>query len=341
MRQRLLPAYVGAAALILSATVPVTAQEGNAKDRVCRKVKQEITTYDWNVVKFVFSGFGLFGSTRSCHKTIMKTTIYCDAAPPKEKPKPRPLPTEMSASGPGSVSARAAIQPINDDLILRTVSGQAPCYSSCISQNPNTTIEQVDFIGIDGRVLNLSFTPKVQPLSYFLGDNFDPSGYCATSGSWHGFEVEVPRSYFVQPTLEWSSGAQDPNLPIAALMDISAPDQKGLRATLGDCAANALVTVLVSATPPTDGPLLQLGSVTVPIVYDSWTTLFLNNYPQLTQPADASGTAQIPFPLLSHPALEGEDFYMAAVAHDPGTGNYLCASTWSLLRLRNLTLCAE
>lgn len=331
---------------ILSVLLLCPAQGGDSN---CKIIEQEIKEYDTNVFKFIFKLGGLFGSTRSCHKTTIKTTICCTAGEPRKKGDEAQNPVSATPSGSGgsifvdpSGLNTIASGPFGP-LELRVVGGMAPCYGGLLQPASETEVQRVDFMSIDGHVVRLAFEPVSSSLGYFLGQSFDASPFDPffRSAMWPGWKAAVPAALFLEPSLLWSTGMQDPEIPVSALMNLDAPDAKSLHADLGPQAGGAIVTTLVSATPPTDGPLARFGATEAAVVFDGVTRQFLITYPELVQIADAEGRVNIDFPQINDVGLEGSDFYIAVVALDSVTGDAVAASTWVLLRLRDLSLCAD
>ncbi|HVS19645.1 MAG TPA: hypothetical protein VMT18_13660, partial [Planctomycetota bacterium] len=225
---------------------------------------------------------------------------------------------------------------------LRFLAGKAECYGDPVVPEA-AKMEALRYVALDGRVLELSFTPTSGQLSHFLGQNFDATpfdpAYLAYD-AWTGYEAVIPTTVVIPPTLTLQVGG-DPLVPVQGLMNLAEPDRKILAVDLGPAAAHSLLSLVVSDTTPGDGPLLTMDGVTVPIVPDAHTSWFEQSFPTLGAVADANGAAWIPFPLLVDPSLEGVDLNVAVVARDPVSYQAIASTTFVNIQLRNMDFCPK
>jgi hypothetical protein len=332
---QLLTKYCLVAAAVLGA--PAAAQ-----DRICTRVFT--CRYDEGVVVIRVRCPGnrpsicqrLFAVPRSCHCSPNPKIFYCDVGPPRTRRGEQQQQQKLSAGG----TQPSGATPIQGEI--RVVAGESACYGDPIRPNYDSTVQQTQLLSIDGDLIDVPFEVELQSLSFFLGPHFDESGFDSQSldDLWMGMRIPAPLRIFRPASLTWSTGALNDDVLIAALEDLSNPDQKVMTVELGAAAALASVTIYVSGTSPAAGALMSVDGIRVPIVGDSFTKAY-QGHPDLTRLADAAGRAVIPFPLVVDPALDGTDLYVAALASDATSGQALVASTFAILRLRDLSLCAK
>lgn len=332
-----------AVASFLALALPVSAQENKGTGHChFEQTTTTKTTYSTSAIKVVYTVFGLFGSTQKCKTTHTTSTKYTYCGPPLKKVvKPIGHGPEESASGPtvGPGTGRPTVAG-NIEYELRLLDGTAPCYGDPIAPDLEAATGRVRFIGLDGQVQDLAYTPASGTLSWFLGSSFDPGAFdpaYLSSAGWSGHVATVKQSMLVEPTLTWLAGG-DPDVPVTALMDLDAPDMKVLHVDLGTANAGTSLVVVISATAPGDAPLLVVDGVTVPIVPDAYTTAFATTFPGFAGVADANGQADLGFPALAMPALEGVDLNVAVIAFD-ALGTAVDATTFTNLLLRDLDVC--
>lgn len=349
MRTKLTKSVVGATFLGLLAQ-PTAAHEGTGTCKY-HKHEWEETVCSTNALKVVYTVFGLFGSTQSYKLVKKKKTCYVYEGPPIPMPATRPVSgygPEESVTLPGPAAGRT----VGSGLVgsgtvgfnnyeLRILDAETPCYGGTVVPDFDSEVQSIRFIGLDGQWQNLTVTPVTGTLAWFLGPNFDSTGFdpaWVSSSAWKGSKVTIQQSMLVQPSLIFTAGG-NPDVPVTSVMNLDNPDQKVLSVDLGPDAGGTELIVLVSAKAPTDGALLVVDGITVPIVPDTYTSAFLNAYPNIGGTADANGHASIDFPPLSVGALEGVDLNVAVLAVDGTTGQAQEASTFVQVQLRDFDVC--
>lgn len=307
--------------------------EATAGTATCKWVieKKWKTKYRRTFLKVVTSGFGLFGSTRTCYQVEEGYSKYEYQGPP-------------IAFGPlCSTPAPTQQHDLATGYTLRFLNGEANCYGDPVAPDTSATLGALRYVALDGQVLELSFVPTAGRLSHFLGRDFDAAPFdpaFLSFDSWTGYEAVIPTSVVVPPTLTLQVGG-DPLVPVQGLMNLQQPDPKVLAVDLGPAAAHSLLSLVVSDTTPGDGPLLAMDGVTVPIVPDAYTLWFEQSFPTLVAVADAQGMAWIPFPLLDDLSLEGVDLNVAVVARDPAGLRAIASTTFVNIQLRDLDFCPK
>ena len=339
MKANLTKYLVGATFLGLVAQ-PLAANEGTGHCHYCTHTTTT-TEYSTNFFKAIITIGGLLGSVRTCHESTTTTTHYWYCGPPI----PQAVVTPSRGMGPeeSTTTGPASGRPIANktQYELRLLKAQTPCYGGIVVPDFEAEVGTIQFIGLDGTVQNLPFTAVTGTLEYFLGPNFDPTGFdpaWLNSSSWSGHKVVVNQSVLMQPSLVFTAGG-NPDVETTSVMNLDNPDQKVLFVDLGPQAAGAELVVLVSAKSPAEGNLLVVDGITVPIVPDTYTNAFLNAYPGIGGTANSAGQASINFPPLSVGALEGVDLNVAILAVDPVTGVARDASTFVQINLRDFDVC--
>lgn len=357
MRTRIVSSFLTASILATAVAQPVLAQNEGTGHCHYKQTTTTTTTYSTSAIKVVYTVFGLFGSTQKCKTKNKTTTSYTYCGPPLKKVVVRPI-----GHGPEESTAGWGFHELGDPLSatwngltvgpgtttttyttyeLRLLDGEAPCYGDLVVPDLDSTTGRVRYIGLDGIVRDLAFTPATGTLAWFLGAGYDASAFdpaYLNSAGWTGHVATIQQSDLVQPTLTYLAGG-NPGVPVTAMVDLDNPDLKVLHVDLGSANAGTQLYVVVSATPPGDAPLLVVDGITVPIVPDAYTNAFATVYPNVGGTADANGRADIAFPLLSMPSLEGVDLHVAVLALDPVTGLARDASTFVTMLLRDLDVC--
>ena len=348
---------VASAFVALLATAPLSAQNENKGSGTCKYTQTtgSYTTYSTSAWKVAYTVFGLLGSTQKCKEHTYNYTTYTYTGPPLKKVVIRPtgMGPHESVAGPGLGGGGGVGpgvgpgvgRPIVSAAIqydLRMLDAASDCYGDPAAPDLDAVTERVRFVGLDGVVKDLPYQSVTGSLNWFLGNGgYDPADFdpnYLSSSSWTGHVATIDESMLVQPTLIWLAGGDD-DVPVQAMMDLDAPDMKVLQADLGAQAAGATLVVVVSGTAPGDGSLLVVDGITVPIVPDAYTTAFAQLYPGIGGTADANGMADIGFPPVTLPSLEGLDLHVAVIAFDTQTGLAIDATTFTQLQLRDLDVC--
>jgi hypothetical protein len=276
-----------------------------------------VTKYYTNAFKVGYTLFGLFGSTQSCYEETTKSSKYYYFG------SPLIFPAE------------------NDTIELRMLQAEAPCYGVPAVPNTTSSLDEWVYVGLDGTVTRLTPTPIQGTLAYFLGSSLDRSffdqSYLQSSG-WTGYKAFINSSTLVQPTLTYGQGGHTV-VETSGVMDVGAPDTKVFNVDLGRAAAGTALFVVTSTTSPAQGDLLVVDGVTIPIVHDWFTDAFMTAFSPYVGIASDAGTASFSFPQLSGHAFEGLDLNVAVAAMDLSTGQFVAATTFATLELRDEGWC--
>lgn len=306
-----------------------------------------VTEYHRTFVRVLVSGFGLWGSTKTCSSSVHVHThkhYSGPGVPPALSSSTESLNLSVVLSNSG-IPKLVATTPAF--YVFRSMMGSEPCAGGLLQPDVAPDFGDVRYIGLDGSSFDVGVKNVTGTIKSYIGTAFDSTGFnladvdpqFVNSDTWPGIEMRIPRDALMRPTLAFTAGSV-PGVPLNASMDLANPDEKVLTLSLGAAAANMRFSVLVSSTYQGDGDLGVIDGVTVPLVFDLTTQHFLEKYPELVGGTDSGGRASIAFPMLSSdPNFDYDQLYLsiAVVVHDPDSGRVTKASTYVGLSLQDRT----